>query len=412
MRVKEWQSREEEVLPYLYWLLAIVPLFPLACDYIMNGGILFEWITRIRLMGENLFGLLPSQESYIISGINDNAFNSNLFFIGSGILYSISHNIVVTYRITMLTIQIAAFAGARLFFGELYGSEKRVAFMGTMLYITSPYRIFISYDKADMSMTLAWAIIPFYAWAVVNILRQKEGKWKYLFFSAIFLAAVYYAHYLVFTVALGVTFIFALFYKKWQLLLTMLLGVIISLPAMYPLLKYLMFGGYEAWELSCQSVMPKGYRLGSFFATYFFWENHPGLGLGMLISIGVAIWVGINGSRKESGSMKLFCAGMGCLFMLLASRSFPWEYVQRIGIPFLRFVGLWKETSVFLGGAYLFFDMLCAKAFVQLDDLEEKKTSDNYLAFAIRLIVLVICISISIYQCNMLTYTRLPMELG
>ena len=42
----------------VYWVLCVlasaVALFPLGCDYIMEGGIVAEWLARVAEMAEGL----------------------------------------------------------------------------------------------------------------------------------------------------------------------------------------------------------------------------------------------------------------------------------------------------------------------------------------------------------------------
>ena len=108
------------------------------------------------------------------------------------------------------------------------------------------------------------------------------------------------------------------------------------------------------------------------------------------------------GVKREKSKTDYFMLIMGILFMLMASRKFPWEYVQRVATPLLRYVGLWRTPTFFAGLAYFFLTVNAAKAMGSLGEktkTEEKAFEINEL---VKLIVIFICIGIYILQSSLM----------
>lgn len=94
-------------------------LFPVSCNYIMTGGIVQEWIFRVEELAGGLpkgcFYLYPNLNVLSMTGIYENAMNSNFWFLVPGFLYGLTKNIVLSYRLYMLAVQIITFLTASLF---------------------------------------------------------------------------------------------------------------------------------------------------------------------------------------------------------------------------------------------------------------------------------------------------------
>ena len=147
----------------VYWVLCVlasaVALFPLGCDYIMEGGIVAEWLARVAEMAEGFrrgeFCLFPSLEARMASGIAEN-------------------------------VQIGTFLAALLCFKRVLGQERvgMSVCIGVVLYMTNPYRIYICYDVANLSQATAWMLLPIYVWAVYGLFvsggrRQRAVCWPF-----------------------------------------------------------------------------------------------------------------------------------------------------------------------------------------------------------------------------------------
>ena len=90
-RVKE--KKNISLYSVLCVTIVVISMFPLACNYIMSGGQIGEWIHRTFEIADG-FGagklfLFPSNELLINMGVNGNAMNSNLWFLLPGLLYKL-----------------------------------------------------------------------------------------------------------------------------------------------------------------------------------------------------------------------------------------------------------------------------------------------------------------------------------
>lgn len=408
---------------YLYRVLCImagaVALLPVSCNYIMSGGIVTEWIARIEelragIQAGGLPHLFPSAETLINSGIRVNGMNSNFWFIIPSVLYLLSGKIVLTYRVYMLTIQAATLWGAVLFFQRVFEAEetKLPAFFATLLYMTCPYRIYICYDLANISQATAWMLLPFYGWALVGLMREDKkhnrGKAKWIdFLAAVFaLAGTGYADAVLFLTAAGITVLVSLALRRLLPFALLGAGSIFFLPGLYRLAQYLFMGAYAELELPLNSIMGNGYRFGEYFSSYSFRNGHPGMGLGMLISLLAGAWLSFVGNNGEKSRRCRLFAAISFLMIFFSFRHFPWDLVQRLGVWALKLVSLADTPAVFWGVGFLCLCVPAGYATNRVSRHEDKRT-----ALVIPVVVMLFCVGICVYQCNTLTYGRPPLVL-
>lgn len=380
----------------LYILTGAVALVPVACNYIMSGGIVTEWTTRVMTLSSEPFCLFP------LTGMN-----SNLWLFPFGLLHRFSGNMVLTYRLYMLMLQIGTLFFSKIFFERFYAEQKNrfMAFFGILLYMTNPYRIYICYDLADLPAATVWMLLPLYSWALLGILRT-ERLWKNTAVSIFVLAGIGYAHAVYFVILAGLTLLTVLWCKKALPLVTVAAGSLLFLPGLFRLIQYLFFDAYQEWNIPVHTIMQSGYRPGQIFSIYAFRDGHPGMGLAMLIGLLVGLWLRfVNGDQKLSGKERYFIL-LAVFLLLLSIRFFPWNLIQRMGIWALKLVSLINTPAIFAGLAY---NCLCIPASYAAGRIS--KYENRLPAFAIPIFVIIAGIGICIYQCNTLTFTRLPLEL-
>ena len=390
-------------------LTGLVVLFPVSCNYIMEGGIIGEWVARMCELSEGGspggFPLFASAEAIASTGIPANGMDSNLWFFLPALVYRLGNNLVFAYRSYMLAIQAGTLAASILLFGRIFShSESKLpVFFGVLLYMTCPYRIYVCYDLGDLSQTAAWMLLPVYLWAILGLL-QKEGNqiWN-LTAAALSLAGIGYGDTVFFLIAAGVTLPSGLAKRRLSVLIAPIAGSLLFLPGLYRLFQYLFRNGFQDLNMPLGSIMPKGYPLGSYFSSYAFREGHPGMGLGMVICLLTGIWLFFVTGRKPSMQCKVF-TGTAAFFILLSYIGFPWDYFQRLGDWALKLISLIETPAIFFGMAYLFLCVPAASAIKRIRQYENKTA-----AYAVPLLVMLACYGICIYQCNNLTYTRPPL---
>lgn len=411
MTVKKEGRNDMRKETYLYWTLCVVTLavtlIPISRNYVMNGGLVTEWIARVKEldmgMNEKSLYLFPQNTEVWV-----NAINSNLWFFIPALIYRLFGDMAFAYRAYMLTVQAGTFLTAWLLFGRIFAKEetKLSAFFGVLLYMTCPYRIYVCYDLANLSQAAAWMLLPLYIWAIAGIMEgnKKVGN---VVAAAFALAGTGYADVIFFVTALGLTLLAAVAARRFWLLVSMAGGMLLFLPGLYRLIRYLFLGDYQEWGLPLHSIMAEGYRVGQFFHSYSFREGHPGIGWGMFFCLSAVIWLGFVEGVKETNKGYQICMAAGCFFMVISTRYFPWEIVQRLGTWALKLVCLIETPAIFWGMAFLCFCIPGAHAMEKLSRHENKM-----IAYAIPFIVLMAAIGICVYQCNVLVYHRFPLGIS
>ena len=394
---------------YLYRIMlavtVIASMLPIACNYIMTGGIISEWIARIEELASEL-RLFPSTDTFLGMWSRENAMDSNLWFFPAGIIYRISNKLVLTYRIYMLVLQICTLLFTKMFFERLFADRKTKlpVFFGILLYMTSPYRIYICYDLADLSDAVVWMVLPLYAWSLLGLLLGSR-RWRDIAAASLALAGIGYADIVYFFILVGVTIFAVLYFKKALPVITMMAGTILLIPVLYRLFRYLFLDAYPELEIPVRTIMQNGYRFGQFFSTYAFRENHPGMGLGIFICLLSGLWIWFVAGGEKVQKRERFFVVLSAIMLLLSLRFFPWDYVQRLGVWALKLVSLINTPAIFAGLAW---SCLCVPAAASADRMSGQE--NKLIAFVIPLMVLMVCIGLCVYQCNMLTYNRFPMD--
>ena len=411
MKTKKQRNIGVERYHIMYALMGIAVLLPLGSKVIMSGGMMAEWIARVEELAAGFQAghlyLFPSAETLAATGSGVKGMDSNVWFFLPGAVYWLSGNMALTYRIYMLLVQVGTLAAAILMFQRIFAQRdtKLPMFFGVLLYMTCPYRIFLSYDLADLSQTAAWMLLPLYLWAVWGILKEKGKRSLNILIAAFALAGIGYADVVYFLTAAGVTMLAGLFGKKVWTLVSVAAGGVIFLPGVYRLVQYLFLDGF--WELGIplKSIMPEGYRFGQFFSSYAFRDSHPGMGLGMLMCILAGLWLGFVENRRASRENKIFML-LSVLFAVLSLSRFPWDIVQRLGGWALKLVSLLDTPAVFWGMACL---CLCVPAACGVNGIS--KHENRRIAVIVPVVVMIACLGLCVYQCGVLLCQRPHMNL-
>lgn len=300
-----------------------------------------------------------------VKKLNEKSFFTILYVL-LGIILLIplfSKDLTLIEKGVMFFSQYVSFFASILFFKELFKDEDEYkTFFGVLLIAVSPYRFFISFNEKEKLLSLAVSIIPLYAFFVLKAIKNAKLKIVFYILAGIALALIGLLHFPILTVLIFVSITLVFVYKAPLVLLTIALGFGLSIPFTLDTLKYLLFGGFDELNYSCASIMPYGYRFGSYFNTFLNIDSNPGFGIGLLICLLAGVWNTISDSKKVRSKTDYYMFIMGILFMLTALRKFPWEYVQRIASPLLRYVGIWRTPTFFAGLAGLFLSVIGAKA--------------------------------------------------
>lgn len=411
METRRVQANKKFMLWALCVLATVVSLFPIRSNYIMSRGLVTEWIFRLEEIASGGVRLFPTAELFVETGIWENAMNSNLWFLLPARLHRLTGNVVLVYRIYMLTLQIITALCSALFFkrtlvrDESEKENEMAVCLGVVLYMTCPYRIFICYDWANLSLATAWMLIPLYGWAVVGMLRKKKS-WMDVIVAIFSLAGVGYADVISFLCLVGITLLAVLCSRKVFPLFSLAVGMVLAFPGLYRLFGYLFLGDFSEGESMIHTIMQEGYRFGQFFSSYVFRDDHPGLGLATMICLLAGLWLRFVAGGEKVSLYERFFIGVSVLLLVFSLCNFPWDLVQRLGAWTLKLVSVVGTPAVFAGLGYAALCVPAAGAVGRIERYEDRMVSG-----AVPLIILIASIGLCVYQCNTLTGARATLPL-
>ena len=392
----------------VYVIIYIIASLPIACSYVMSGGDILIWLARIEevrngiRVGEIL--MYPSAELTVAYNAQISALNTNLWLMIPVFFRIIGFTITNAYRVYMLLLNLVALLCAKKLFEQLF-ERKSVAAIGALLYMTSPYRIYICYDKANLGQVAAWSLIPLVIWGMIFSYRSKR-EWLSVGLSGIALAAVGYADGVLFIITLGISMVWLIYSKKAKVFCSLLIGGILYLPGAIYMLRYLLKGGMEVWRLPLSSISESGYRLGQFFSSWTYRSGCPGLGMGLMIALANLVLICFVEGKQYVIKKYGYFVILFILCSFMSMQVFPWDVVQRVGALFLRLIPLMETPGICFGYVSLAAGVLGAYG-IECTLTQEKL----FHRVGVPIIVVLASIGVAVYMCNTLTYSRVPMFL-
>lgn len=408
MRTMYQELNKYFIRKILYVIIFVVASLPIACAYVMNGGEILLWLARIEEVKAGLqsgdINLFVSAELTATYGGQAYALNSNLWFILPALMRLIGISITSTYRIYMLLLNLITLFSTKYFFETLF-EDKNTAVVGILLYMTCPYQIFISYDKGNLGLICAWMLLPLFWGGLLRVVRS-EKSWVNYIITAIAFAGIGYADVRILMIVVGTSALAIIWYHKWQMFLPVLGGGILFGPGLIYCVRYLLRGGMEVWNIPLYKIGSKGYQIAQLFTSWTYRENYPGLGLGLFLALAVLIWLSFTEGNlkvmKKYGLWVIIAIVLG----FMTTVYFPWDVLQRVCMPLQRLIGILEAPGICFGLVCLACSVLGAYGVEAL-----KKQQNIFVRVGFPIIIIIASIGVSIYLCNTLTYTRMPMYL-
>jgi hypothetical protein len=406
---------QKQLCMILYGFLLVVACIPLMGNWIVSGsGHLLYWLARIEEVGDGLrmgqFMLFPSADLVLYYKGQNAAWDTNLWLMIPALLRNLGFTITSAYRLYMLLIQVVTLFSAALLARTLFSDRVAAAF-GVLFYMTAPYRVYLCYDVGNLGQAVVWMLLPLFLWGLCGLSRQPLPKWKgwdrprmvSFGITALSFAGIAYADSMMLFVLGVATLIGSVWFRRWIILLPMAAGTILFLPGARYFLRYLIKGGYEYLELPLGSISGGGYAFGQFFTSYTYPEGMPGLGLGLFAALIMLLYLCFLREMPKMPGSCGFSIVAFVILLLMSTKWFPWDILQRVGTPFLRGIGLLGTPRIFFG---LASGILCYPAAWTLGCV--CKQSRKFMKIGIPLMIAVAAIGISIYLCNTISYTHMP----
>ena len=386
-------ERQKNSFFYIICGVAIlVSSFPLACSYIMDGGIIIEWIARIEEVAEGMkvghFYLYPSEEVFLSANVWENVLASNLWFLFPAWIYHLTGNIVMTYRLFMFLLQLATGISACMFFLRIFGkNDLGATALGVLLYLCCPYRIYLCYDASNLCRVVVWALLPLYSWAIVGILREKKCIREEIVI-ALCLAGIGYEDAVLGVFFIIVALVVNVIRQRIVGVVLISLSAIIMFPAWNRLYQYWIESCVNGIEIPFSTIEKSGYHIGEYFLSYSFRNGYPGLGLAMITGLVFLVWQWmIMEYRIDKKDVILIT--LAVISMILSLKIFPWS-----------------EKFAFTNIQSAFAGLTCFLLCIPVADVVIKSYSKK--KTIVPVLIAMFSIGICVYQCNMLTYYRLP----
>ena len=391
-----------------YILIFLLTSAPVFCGYVMEGGDAILWLERIREVRQNLaegrFSMFPSPELITAHASGAVAFDNGIWLLPVVGMQLLGMGEQISYCFFMGLVGLGTMVSARWMM-RAFSEKTAVVLFGTLFYMSCPYHIYICYDKADIGQAIVWALVPVFAGGMAHLHRSRGRSAAVWCMTALAYAGIWYADARWGVVAGVCMALYLLLWKRWIWgLLPLAAGGGLAMPSVIYLVRYLVKGGMQVWNLPMGSIMGGGYSVGLFMTTWTYRPDLPGMGMGLLGGIFLLAWLCFRGYQgKMDNSIKGLLVLAGVL-AILSLKIFPWDYVQKLGIPFLRFVGL-LETAGFFGGCA---DMLLVVPAAWAVGEVRKKQGELW-QWVIPILLMSAALATALYMCNSLTYVRPPL---
>lgn len=400
---------QKKQIDYSIWLYVVIFAFsvwPLTCNYILQGEDVNYWVARIEEVYRGMAGgkllLMPTQDFLVSFWSEGSGINTNLWLFVPALLRLLGISIVDSYRLFFLCGNLVTVLGAVWMMDSIV--EKKLAkIAGVALFVLCPYRIYFCYDNPDLGKVMLWMLLPYMVGAVVRICKDAKQIHNTVI-GAFSMAGMLCADAVTAIYVIGMCVLLLLWSKKWKALLAVGGGGVLFLPASVPFVRYLIKGIYLENYLPVGSIMENGYTAGKVLATYAYEEGLPGLGLGAILAVSLLLWISW---CSESGHSEKWVKPISLITgvcVLAGMQFFPWDYVMRLGGLFLRLIGLMETPVMFVGFAGSLIAILGAYG---VDRACESK--NEFVAWIVPVAIVTATLGNYFYLCRGLMIGKAPM---
>lgn len=390
-----------------YILIFVLTSTPVFCGYVMEGGDAILWLERLREVRQNLtegrLSLFPSPELITTYAGGAAAFDSGIWLLPMIGMQLLGIGEQMSYCLFMGLVGVGTMVSVRWMM-RAFSDKTAVVLFGILFYMSCPCHIYICYDKADIGQAIVWALGPAFIGGIAHLRRSRGRSVAAWFLPALAYAGIWYADARWGVIAGVCMTLYLLLWKRWLWgVLPMAAGGVLAMPSVIYLARYLVKGGMQVWNLPIGSIMRNGYMIRHFLTIWAYRPDLPGMGMGLIGGMLLLAWLYFRGYRgKMDSSVKGVLLMAGGLAVVSLS-IFPWDYVQRLGMPFLRFVGLLKTSGIFWVCANMLLVVPAAWAVGEV-----RKKQGELWQWVIPILLMSAALATALFMCNSLTYVRPP----
>lgn len=336
-----WMTNKENSVFSLRYLpilalgvIVLVVSVPLMTNYCIDGVNVSFYLGRLEsVCPEDIFLLLPA------------------LAVRAGIQTETVYKLVL-FGLNFLTAVIAYLCFCGIF------QDRTVAGIGSMLYTWAPYRLNDLYCRADLGEAIALSFLPVVFYGLYLLyegdadFRDSRRIWIVPALGYTLLFQAYLLSFLViagFTALLGIMMWRKTFQKStlFILLKTAAAFLIANAWLLFLLFRRICEGSFSMAAFRGERIQSGGIFFSTYFQLFFLngssfrtagtgTEHMQPQGVGFAVTVGVLcyLWLAFIGryrDREDDGGIRHFGKGMGiagAVIAVMATNSFPWDYVQ------------------------------------------------------------------------------------
>ncbi|MBK5719685.1 hypothetical protein JGH11_02240 [Dysgonomonas sp. Marseille-P4677] len=241
-----------------------------------------------------------------------------------------------------------------------------VAFLASILYTFSVYRLFDVYNRGALGEVFAFTFIPLVFLGLYHIIKGDYKKWYIIAigFSLLIFSHVISTVLTFITVVLILIFYYKSFIKEprriYFLVLAGFITLLITTVYIYPLLEQMLANSYRYetndWTLPSRSKIPLLYVFWGLICGFFYPKDISIVGIGILLTAVIFLRFFV---KEKSNMLRSVDIGVliGLFYIFASSQLFPWGRFPFTLLSFIQYPGrLYLLVTLFLalaGGYYL-----------------------------------------------------------
>lgn len=392
--------------------IALTVSVPLMTNYCIDGVDVSFYLRRLgSVRPEDLFLLLPS------------------LMVRAGMERELAYKLLLAF-LNVATAVVSYFCFRGIF------QDKLVAVTGSMLYAWTPYRLNDLYCRADLGEAVALSFLPVVFYGLYLVCRDDAESREYgrsWMILALGYTLIFQAYLLSFLVIAGFTALFiAVMWRKIfrrSALLVLFKAAVAFLACnawlILLLLKRVREGSFSMAAFRGEQIQSGGIYFSNYLHLFFLngssfrtfqtgTQDMQPQGVGFAVAAGALLylWLAFVGRYREKGGdcgIRNFARGVGisgAVIAVMATNSFPWDYVQRRNDLSMRLIESLQSPARLLQVVAPCFVLLACAAL-----LEIRKWEQLYVGFAVAIVTAALALWSVQYLTGDIMRTRPPRSL-